>query len=160
MNAVTTTTPQVNVRPRRARPPFVALEGGFLRRSALASIVAALVVASMAALYFDPLWGWQYLLTALWALVFYTLTPLILKALMFDGRTLLGLGLMVGKLIWMGLIFWVISGWATAGDSRGVVVTGVLAGILTPLAVVSLRLIGRHLSGPQRPSTGKAEAPR
>jgi hypothetical protein len=158
MQTAAATTPPT-IAPRRPRPPFVALESAFLRRSAVASLVTSLVVASTAAVYFDPAWGWQYLLTALWALVFFSLTPLILKTLLFEERRMLGLALVVGKLVWMALIFWVMSGWSAATESRGTVVASLLAGILTPLAVVSLRLVGRVMVQSRTDSTG-AEATR
>ena len=136
------------------RPPFKVLGSSFLRRTALSSLVATLLVALTVAVYWSPLWAGRYLFSGIWALIFYSLkakrddksiislTPLILKAYLFDGRRWRGLILMGLKLLWMALLFAVCSYWPLAEGQQALDGSALVAGVTTPLIVVVLRVLG------------------
>lgn len=128
--------------PKPTMPPFTALGSRFIRRTALGSLVTTALVALTAAVYWSPIWAARYLFTGFWALGFFALTPWILKAFMFDGRTLRGLALLGLKFIWMGLLLAVCFAWPLAEGREVIDGTAIVAGITTPLFVVTLRAIG------------------
>jgi len=131
--------------------PFVGHKSQFVRRTAWASVATMLCVALIAASCKSPSWAGWYLLAGGWALVFFSLTPLILKEMLFDRRKGRALGLIGLKLAWMGLMTGIC--WAGAsrpGASTAIFGTALVAGITTPLAVVVLRAFGTVI--PSRPA--------
>lgn len=125
---------------RAAARPW--LSGPFLRRTALATLATLGLVAATAVVYWHAgAWAGRYLVAGAWSLVFFGLTPLILKSFLFDRSPAVGLALVGFKVIWMLLIVIICQRWA-AGGSLGVAQgSALLAGIVTPLAVACLRAI-------------------
>jgi hypothetical protein len=105
-------------------------------------LVTSLLVALTVAVYWSPLWAGRYLFSGIWALVFFSLTPLIIKAFLFDGRSLRGLALLGLKLLWVGLMFVVCFNWPLAEGREILDGSALVAGVTTPLLVVTLRAIG------------------
>jgi hypothetical protein len=123
--------------------PFVGHKSQFVRRTAWAGVATLLVVALNVAVFKSPQWAGWYLLAGGWALVFFALTPLILKEMLFDRRAGRALGLIGLKLAWVGLmagICWI--GASRPGASTAIFGTALIAGVTTPLAVVVLGALG------------------
>jgi hypothetical protein len=120
--------------------PFIGHKSPFLRRTLWATFATLGLVALNAAVYVGPAWSGWYLLTGLWGVVFFCLTPLILKQL-FEGRHLQALLSGAAKFLWIGLLLAVC---ALRGDSlsRDAFAWALVAGISTPLAVAVLRGLG------------------
>lgn len=118
------------------------------------------LVAMTAAVYGYPRWGGYYLFAGVWMLTFLSLTPLILKAMMFDRRAGVGLGLIALKILLLGAMIGVLSFWSRREASRLVLGTALAAGLVTPLLVVVLRVLGGAL-GPQseKPKSMTEEKP-
>ena len=135
---------------KTARPPFTAWGSRFLRRTALATLATLILVTMTVTVYGIPAWAGYYLATGLWSLVFLALTPLIVKAIMFDRRPLAGLGLAAVKVVWLGLMLAFCLHWSAKAASPMVFKTALIAGVTTPLAVIVLRAVGaacEHRSG-------------
>lgn len=130
-------------RPSSAFPvPFRVLSSPYLRRTALWAGLTLGLVALNVAVYWSPRWAGAYLLSGIWALVFFALTPLIIKSMMFERRPLRGLALIGLKVFWLLLLLIVLSmGVGEAAVGR-LTITAVIAGLTTPLAVVFLRALG------------------
>jgi hypothetical protein len=123
-------------------PPFLALQSPFLRRSVRSTLVTLALVGMTVAVYWSRGWAIQYVASGLWTLGFLILTPLVMKALMFDGRPLTGLGLLMLKIGWLGLAVAL----AVAGREQWVWrPLALVAGVTTPLAVLTLRALGRAI---------------
>jgi hypothetical protein len=138
-----------------AGTPFVGHKSRFIRRTLWATLITLGLVALYAAVYGSLGWGMWYLLAGLWAVVLFALTPLILKAALFDHRPGRALGLVAAKLGWMTLILaglWIDHPGLTQGSFAG----ALIAGVSTPLAVVLLRAIGAAMAGRQE---GRGDAP-
>jgi hypothetical protein len=98
-------------------------------------------------------WAGYYLFMGGWTLGFLTLTPLILKAMLFDRQPLVGLLLIGMKIILLLVALVVLSHWSRSEPSVKVLGTALVAGGVTPLVVVVLRALGGALE-PQ-PETKK-----
>lgn len=107
------------------------------------------LVAMTAAAYGYFRWAGYYLFMGGWTLGFLTLTPLILKAMMFDRQPLIGLLLIGMKIILLLLAFIVLGHWSRSEPSVKVLGTALVAGAVTPLVVVVLRALGGAIE-PQR----------
>jgi hypothetical protein len=128
-----------------SRPPFTALDAPYLRGVALATLAALGLVSLNVAGYGNRAWAGRYLFSGLWALVFFAFTPLILKAMLFDGRTGRGLLLILAKLVWLGVMVAACWYWARPGSPPVAFATSLLLGVGTPLIVVTLRALGSLL---------------
>jgi hypothetical protein len=121
--------------------PFVGHRSPFIRRTVGATLLTLALVALNVAVYKSPMWAGWYLGAGLWALGFFALTPLIVKTLVFEGRAGAGLGLIALKLAWMGLLLGVCVAGGSA-DAARLQYSALIAGVTTPLAVVTLRALG------------------
>ena len=148
-----TSTPPNLQAASKARPPFVALQSGFLRRTVAATLITTLLVATVAALKFDAGWGWRYLLTSVWVLVFFGLTAFILKALLFERKIVLGFVLLFVKFAWLLALMVLLGSWSKLPVSTMGLATAVVAGVSTPLVVVTLRVLGSFKFSPR--TTGR-----
>lgn len=92
--------------------------------------------------YGYPRWGGYYLFMGVWSLGFLSLTPLILKAMLFDRQPLIGLVLIGMKIILVLVAFIVLTHWSRSEPSVKVLGSALVAGAVTPLAVVVLRVLG------------------
>ena len=116
----------------------------FLLRTGMAALITSLLVAAFAAVYFSRAWAGRYLASGAWALGFFTLTPLMLKAFLFDHNPFAGMAWLGAKLAAMALALYGITPWA--GEVRGPALGSALpAGVSTPLLVAGLRVAGRAL---------------
>jgi hypothetical protein len=134
-----------NLQPKPAptpRPPFTGLQSRFIKRTVLATLVSLALVAMTAISYNHPAWGVIYLSSGLWALGYLGLTTLIIKSFLFDRNAPLGLILAVGKIILLGLMLVFCVQLSRSAIAGLVFKTALIAGITTPLAVVSLRAVG------------------
>ena len=149
--------PQQTLPSPRPALPFVALESRFLRRTFWASVVTMVLVALNVAVYINPVWAGWYLVAGAWAMVFFTLTPLILKELLFDRRRGRAIWLVAAKLAWMGLMVGICMVGSRSEAGGKVFGTALVAGITTPLGVVLLRTLGAAMS---RPAAGQSKGQR
>lgn len=106
------------------------------------TLVTLLLVTGFAAAYGYARWAGYYIAAGVWSLVFLGLTPLVIKAMMFDRRPLLGLALLVAKFFWLGAMFALFMHWSRGGASARVLGSALIAGVTTPLLVVVLRALG------------------
>ena len=134
--------------------PFVGHRSGFLRRTAVATLVTIVLVALCAGVYRSLPWAGVYLAAALWSLGFFAITPFIFKAMLFDRRTGRGRLLIALKLFWMSLML--LFGWwiGTLGLDRTLTGSALVAGVVTPLVVVTLRVLGAPR--PARPAADQS----
>jgi hypothetical protein len=140
------------------RPPMTMATRRFLVRTAVATTVTAALVALFAAVYFDRSWAVRYLLTALWSLGFFGITPMIFKTILLEKRPLAGIGWILFKLLWVALMIWMVSRWAAI--ARGPMLgSALIAGVTTPLLVAGLRLGGASMqtSKPAKPAQTPAQ---
>ena len=146
---------QVAPKPTAGRwPPFTGHKTRFIRRTITATLITLGLVALTAGVYWSLAWAGWYLFAGVWSLVFFALTPLILKAFLSDGRPFLGLGLVGLKLLWLGLMYGA-GNLAIGSGLSGVLVAGAFfGGVTTPLVVVVLRVLGAYSTA------GKREGPR
>ncbi|MCH8332565.1 hypothetical protein IIC65_01415 [Candidatus Sumerlaeota bacterium] len=132
------------------------LDWTFLRRTAAATVATLLLVALIGSIY-SIAWGARYLAFSIWSLVFFSLTALILKSMMFDQNRVRGM-LFVGlKVLWVMALISIPFVWPIEGAdvrSHGI---AMVAGITTPLGLVVLRALG-FLMEPRR--KGLSLAPR
>jgi len=70
------------------------------------------------------------------------LTPLIVKALVFDRRRMLGLALLAGKLAWAAMFIIVCWHWSRGETHPVRLGSALLAGVTTPFVVLVLRAVG------------------
>ena len=130
--------------------PNIPVAGGaerFLKRTAVATVVTVLLVALFASVYVGGSWAARYLFAGLWALVFFALTPLIFKAMLFERKTVVGLAWIALKFLWLGVLFAVCYWWALGEQSTPGEAMALVAGLTTPLAVAALRGIGISMQG-------------
>lgn len=133
--------------PAQDGPMFKGLDAPFLRRTAVAALVALALVALNAAVYFDRAWAGRYLFAGVWTLLFLGLTPLILKELLFAPQRLLrAFGLVGVKLALIAVmiaacLYWTRPGAATPAGFG----SSLAAGVSTPLVVLVLRAIGSQM---------------
>ncbi len=135
----------VDPKPSTGRwPPFTGHKTRFIRRTITVTLITLGLVALTAGVYWSLAWAGWYLFAGAWSLVFFALTPLILKAFLSDGRPYLGLGLVGLKLLWLGLMYG--AGTLAIGSGlSGVLVAGAFfGGVTTPLVVVVLRVLGAY----------------
>lgn len=125
------------------------LKWGFLRRTVISTVVTSLLVGLFSAVYYDLLWGARYLLFSLWSIIFFSLTGLIFKHLLFQRNSLLGIAFIGMKLGSLGALFAVILIWPFEGPMAKAHVIAMILGITTPFAVLVLRTLGLMMS-PQR----------
>lgn len=97
-------------------------------------------VALMAAVYWSPFGAACYLAAAVWALVFFASTAMILNAFLFRRCRLAAVGWIALKLGWLALA--VVAGCWWLGDADLAQGTAVIAGVSTPLIVLVLRTVG------------------
>lgn len=128
------------------KPPFEALSGRFLKRTALAILATLALVALTALTYGYPRWAGYYFFAGIWTLAFLSLTPLVLKAMMFDRRPLRGLGLIALKIALLALMMLTLMHWSADDKNVKVLGTGLVAGVTTPLLVIVLRVLGGALN--------------
>ena len=138
--------PTPPTRTGRLRFSFTAHKSSFIKRSILSTGITLGLVALTVAVYWSRAWAGWYLVSGVWAVVFFALTPLIIKALVFDRRLLAGLSLTALKLIWLGLMLGLCLYATRAGQDSTRLGSALLAGVSTPLVVVVLRALG-SLSG-------------
>lgn len=119
-----------------------ALDWGFLKRTALASVVTTLLVALFSAYYYSPAWGGRYLVFAVWALVFFSLTGVIFQQLAFSTRRAVGFIYIMAKLAWMAVMFVILMVWPPNTEKGQAEVVAMLLGVSTPLIVLVLRALG------------------
>ena len=122
--------------------PIAAFDWKFLRRTAVVIVAVALAVGVGASVVYDAGWGFRYLTFAAWALVFFSLTALILKSLAFDQDRSRGMLFVFGKVVWLGALFAVPIVWPMEGPNLRPHAIAMFAGITTPLAVVVFRAVG------------------
>lgn len=134
---------------------FTALRTRFLRRTVTATVLTLVLVAMTATAYGYPRWGGYYLFMGLGTLLFLGLTPLVLKAMLFDRRPAVGLLLIGAKVILLLVMFVALDAWSRREPGRLLLGTALVAGGVTPLAVVVLRVLGGAM-GPQ-PDDGKSK---
>lgn len=126
-----------------ALPPFLVLRSRFMRRTALSILVTLVLVALVAATYFHAaLWAGQYLASGAWMLGFLGLTPLIIKALLFDGDVLRGIALVMVKMVLLGLMFAALWYWTRGTYDKLAFGSAIVSGGVTPFVVVLLRALG------------------
>lgn len=138
-----------SIQSQAVRPPFQALSSRFLKRTVAATFVTLALVAMTAAVYWSPAWAGYYLVTGFWTVVFLGLTSLIIKAFLFDRRTLRGLAYVAGKIALLALALAVLIYWSPNQSNQILFGTALVAGVTTPLLVILLRALGamphRHL---------------
>lgn len=124
----------------------------------IATLITLGLVASVAAVYWSPAWAGYYLFAGVWALLFLGLSPLVLKAFMFDRRPLWGVLLLGAKLVLMGLMFVVCLHWSRTESNKVLLGSALVAGLSTLFVVLVLRAIGSKTQGPagHKPSGGGA----
>jgi len=118
----------------------------FLRRTAWATVITIMLVSACAAAYYDPFWSLRYALIGFWSIGFFTLTALIFKNLLFDGRAFTGIMLTILKIASLGAIFAINFYLWPVTDESGKSLPGhalaLTLGLITPFAVFVLRLMG------------------
>ena len=128
-------------------PPPLLLDARFLRRTLWATLVTLGLVALMTSVYGAPKWGAWFAASGLWALVFFAMTPPLVAALgRHSGHGRVGIWLL-GKLVWTvalmaGLVFALRLDAAFLSGSGA---WALLGGLGTPLAVVTLRVLGARM---------------
>ena len=128
------------------RRPFEIISSHFMKRTLLMVVVSLVLVAAML-VRINLAWPGYYLFGGVWALVFFILTPLILRDLIGHQRIFRGLGLIILKIGWLVLVAVMMFYWMdiTTLEMRPVGLL-LVAGIGTPLVVASLRLAGLALA--------------
>lgn len=123
--------------------PLPALNFAFLKRTAIATLITALLVGLFAAVYYSPAWAGRYLIFALWSLTFFILTAFIFKAMAFSRDRILGFSLILAKLALLVGIFFIMMAWPIPeGEAHRPQALAMFLGISTPLFVLVLRVIG------------------
>jgi hypothetical protein len=130
------------IQSQAVRLPFQAFSSRFLKRTVAATFVTLALVAMTAAVYWSPAWAGYYLFAGSWTVVFLGLTPLIVKAFMFDRRPLRGLAYVAGKIAWLAVAVLVLAHWSRGQASQLLFGTALVAGVTTPLLVILLRALG------------------
>ena len=120
-----------------------ALDWDFLRRTAIATVVASVLVALFSAVYFSPLWAGRYVVCSLWAIMFFSLSALIFKYLLFEPNKPLGIVLIVLKIAALAGLYVAFTAWPIQDATRNLEVSGIITGITMPFIVLILRVIGR-----------------
>lgn len=105
------------------------------------TFLTTVLIAMFSAVYYSPVWSVRYLLVALWSLGFFALTPLILKAFIFDRNLAAGGLLCLAKLAWIAAMVWIVGSWGAVPQGPGLGIA-MIAGVTTPLLVAGLRLAG------------------
>ena len=124
------------------RRPFEIISSPFMKRTLLMVVISLVLVAAMLVRSI-PAWPGYYLFGGVWALVFFIMTPLILRDLIGHRRIFRGLGLIILKIGWLGLMAVMMSYWVDIATlEMSTVGLLLIAGIGTPLVVASLRLAG------------------
>lgn len=139
-------TPPAGPPPAAPAMQFAGFTMPFLLRTARSTLITLGLVGAMAAVYLQNFtWAGLYVFCAVAALVFFGLTPLIVKSMLVDRRMLTGALLILMKIAWLGVIFAVLNYWTGLLDDVPRVQTGsaMIAGITTPLIVLVLRALGR-----------------
>lgn len=139
-------------------PALPPLDWGFLRRTVVATVVTTLLVGLFSTVYVSPGWGGRYLFFSLWATVFFSLSGLIFRYLLFETRRSLGFMLLGLKLVCLVLLFVIPPIWPTSGPMFGAQVAAIFMGISTPLFVLVLRVLGSIMEHSRR--GGRNPAPR
>gem|GEM_PF-2856190 len=151
-------------------PPLAAFDWTFLKRTARSALVTSLLVGLFSAVYGSFVWAGRYLLFSLWALAFFSLTALILRALAL-GRPRRRLALLtLLKLASLTLIFAVMWLWPVSPSETFGQGIAIVLGTVTPPAVLILRALGRlvdpssrHFSARRAPAAaygkGRASVP-
>lgn len=130
--------------------PFVLFGEAMLKRTAWATAVTIVIVASVAAARFSSRWGLVYLLSGFWALVFFGLSAMIFKSLLFEKRRLAGLGWVAAKIGWFAVLFALMLYIRTGNDHEiRLAAVAVLAGVVTPLVVAVLKAAGQSMHAPR-----------
>lgn len=120
-----------------------ALDGAFLKRTVVATLIAALVVALGLAVYHSPQAAGRYLIFAWWSVGFFTLTGLILRQMVIARNRKAALGFIVLKLLSLAAIFGVMIFWPIGEATRRAEGLAMFLGIATPFFVLILRVLGR-----------------
>jgi hypothetical protein len=142
--------------PSKAPSPIPGLSWGFLRRTAISTLISSSLIALLVAYYGAMDLGARYLLFSIWALAFFATTALIFRNLLFRENRLMGLAAVVAKLGLLGVIYYVLWAWPIPGkgiaDAHGI---AMLAGLTTPMVVLVLRVLGLAMNqNKQSSSTG------
>lgn len=128
---------------------FKGLDAPFLRRTVIATLVTLFLVALSARVYFNGGWAMRYFFSGVWTLMFLGLTPLILKAMIFDQNILLAFALIAAKLALIGVMIAVCIWWSGKNANAVGFGSSLTAGVSTPLVVVVLRAIGAQMKSPR-----------
>lgn len=113
----------------------------FPRRAAGVGLPLVSLVAAGAAALGEFRWAAMYWLASAWALVFFVLTPLVFRAMLFERKPLAGLGWLAVKLGWLALMAigcWRLDLAPEAGRSLG---CALLASTVTTLLVVAIAVV-------------------
>lgn len=127
---------------RRARQAL-PLDWGFLRRTALATLVTSFLVALFGALNHSPVWGGRYLVFALWSIAFFACSAMIFKNLLFEKNRVGGMLWIAAKLFCLVALMVIPQVWPMDGPEFRAHAFAMFAGVTTPMAVLVLRVLGR-----------------
>lgn len=114
----------------------------FLKRTFFATLVTIAMVVFVSATYMGGEWALGYGAIALWSLVFFSMTPLILKFMLVEQRKGLGLLLIMAKLSWIFLLGGALLVTGEDGPYWEFPGSAAIAGVSTPLVVLMLRVAG------------------
>ena len=114
----------------------------FLKRTFKATLISIVLVVLISSTKMGGKWALDYGAVALWALVFFTLTPLIVKFMLLDERKGLGLLLILAKLGWVCSFGALLLGAGEDGPFWALSGSAAVAGVSTPLVVLVLRVAG------------------
>ena len=121
----------------------VALDWGFLVRTARATLVTGAIISLFVSVYYSPLVGGRYLVFATWSIFFFAMTALIIKYIMFEGKPATGMLYVVLKILSLAamvavnMVYWPMADAAGAIDRPAFM--AMIAGIATPFGVLVLR---------------------
>lgn len=123
-------------------PIYWRPDAGFIRRTIVATLVTLALVGLNVGVYGGMRAGALYLLSGLWALIFFSLTPLVFKVWVFEGRRWSGIGLLSLKMTWFLLLVPLIMFFGVGEEDdigAGLTMAG---GVITPLLVLTFRALG------------------
>lgn len=153
--------PKPNPAAGQTRMPVIDMR--FLKRTAASTAVVIVTVALFAFVKFNRAWAGYYLLFGFWSLGFFSLTALMIKAMLLDRRPRMGIffvGLKLAMMIAAAAFLMIAAPTAAGGESGNIEATGVVAGTLTPFLTLILRVFGAMLGPGKSPIEAARETGR
>lgn len=154
------------VQPSAAIRPPAGLGWAFLKKTAIMTLITVFLIGLFSTVYADPAWGARYTVFGLWAIVYFALTAFLLKSMVVDRNRKRGFALLAGKLAFLASMYLILTAWPIDTEAGNAEQFALLAGVLTPFAVLILRTLGFMMEMNKRPQpvpvkpTGEVEANR